>query len=158
MAVAVGRLFMERLTRIFYLTIALTFAVFIILPCQVSADMEYAVLFWYGCEADGHLGRPTAFASWYEPPSIPLVVRADWPGIALHGYAPGTRVRITVVGLPEWTTSWPELSGIVGNSVTAYVADRPGGEYGDAWPATFLALTNGRLWIGKLYVEIEVIE
>jgi len=126
-------------------------------PAPVVADDGVVPLFWYGSTNDNHLGRETAFASWWEPPDIPLVVRDDWPGVALNGWAPGTWVWITVVGVPEWGRGWLDEQ-LVGNSILAVVADRPGGEYGDAWPETFSALTNGRLWIGKLYVEIEVIE
>lgn len=110
--------------------------------------------YYYGTEDDGHLGRPTAFASWWAPPVIPLEVRGDWLGVALAGYRPGTRVRITVMALPSW--AWDELEDVVvGRSVLAVVADRPGGDYCDTWPATFRVLTGGRMWIGKVYVEIE---
>ena len=147
---------MERLTYIICLATILAFAAFIALACRVSADTEHTVLFWYGSSDDGHLGRPTAFASWWViPEDIPLVVRDDWPGVALRGYAPGTKVRITVVGVPEWGRGWLDEQ-LIGNSTLAVVADRPGGPYGDAWQWTFQQLAP--LWVGKLYVKIEVAE
>ncbi len=128
-------------------------------PGIAVADPGPTPLFHYGI-GDGHLYRPTAFAeSWTRPDWVPDRVLRDWPGIALAGLAPGTRVRITVVGLPGWAASWPELDDVIGRSTIAYVSDRPGENwYGDAWPVTFLALTNGRLWVGKLYVKYEVWE
>jgi hypothetical protein len=137
---------------------SLAIALMLLWPALVVAD-DGITLYWYGDESDGHLGRETAFASWYCPPTnVPLTVRADWLGIALNDFRPGAEMIITVVGMPAWARTWPELEEVIGNTVVAYVADRPGGEYGDAWRATFSALTNGRLWIGKLYVEIEEVK
>jgi len=135
----------------------LVLALALIWPAPVMADDGIVSLYWYGADSDCHLGRETAFASWWEPPSIPLLVRDDWHGVALNGLAPGAWVRITVVGVPEWGRGWLDEK-LIGNFTLAVVADRPGGEYGDAWPATFSALTNGRLWIGKLQVKIEIVE
>lgn len=127
----------------------------VVVPVAAHADPGPTPipLYYYGTEGDGHLGRETAFATWWSPPQVPLTVCPWWPGIALNGWPPGARVRITVVGLPRWAVSWPELASVIGNSTIAYVADRPGGEYGDAWLATFQQLAP--LWVGKLYVMVE---
>lgn len=114
-------------------------------------------LYWYGTDDDGDLYRSTAFASWHEPPpNVPLTVRPDWRGVALNGWVPGARVRITVVNQPTWTATWHELDDVVGRSTIAYVADRPGGDFGDAWPATFQELAP--LWVGRLEVVVESAE
>jgi len=121
-----------------------------------GADPGPIPLFHYGV-GDGQLYQPTAFAeSWTRPDWLPDRVLRNWPGIALAGLPPGTQVRITVVALPGWAESWPELDSVVGRSAVAYVADRPGDDwYGDAWWATFNQLAPG--WVGKLWVEYEVL-
>lgn len=58
-----------------------------------------------------------------------------------------------MVGLPAWAESWPELDRLIGRSTVAVVADRPGGQYADAWWITFWKLAPP--WVGVLYVEIE---
>jgi len=130
--------------------IGLALALALLMAGQASADGPLP-LYHYGVN-DGHLGRPTAFAdSWQRPVWVPDRVRDDWPGIALQDYPPGTRVRITVVAVPRWGRGW--LDHLVGRSTVAVVADRPGGDYADAWWLTF-----GRLapqWVGKLYVRVE---
>jgi len=128
-----------------------------LLARRVEAASEHMPLFWYGSEGDGKLGAPTAFADrWDRPTWLWDTVRDDRPGVALAGYAPGTWVRITVISMPSWASSWPELEGVVGRSVVAVVADRPGASwYADAWPLTFRRLAP--LWVGKLYVRIEVL-
>ena len=121
----------------------------------VNADTAIPCYF-YGTLGDGHLYRPTAFASWYFPPDIPLTVQPDFPGIALAGYAPGTLVKLTIVDLPDW--AWEELRNeLIGRSVIAAVADRPGGCVCDMWPQTFRLLSGNRLWIGLMYVTMQVI-
>lgn len=121
-------------------------------PRQAGADPGAIPLYHYGV-GDGNLGRPTAFAeSWLRPSWVPARVLRHWPGIALREYPPGTVVRITVVGVPEWGKGWLD-DELKGKSTLAIVADRPGGAYADAWWSTF-----GRLaphWVGKLWVEIE---
>ncbi len=103
---------------------------------------------WYGL---GHLGRETAFASWWDKPAIPLTVRDS----SLKGLAPGTWVRLTVMDLPSW--AWPGLrEEMIGKSVLAVVADRPGGCDCDMWPETFRRLSGGRLWVGRLEVEVSL--
>lgn len=90
---------------------------------------------------------------------MPSVVCKYWPGIALSSLPPGTAVRITVIGLPTWADTWPELDDIVGNTAVAFVADRPGEDwYADAWPVVFKALSGDRLWVGRLYVSIQLWE
>ena len=126
-------------------------------PLVVRADADTEIpLFHYGV-GDGKLGAPTAFAeSWKRPTWVPDKVKRDWPGVAIADLPPGTLVRITVVRLPSWADSWPELDGVIGRSTTAFVADRPGeSRYADAWWGVF-----GRLaphWVGVVYVRIEVI-
>ena len=111
-------------------------------------------LYHYGTVSDGNLHRPTAFATWWEPPAnVPLTVRHDFAGVALSGWKPGAEVIITVVALEEWTETWPELDSVIGNSAIAVVADRPGEDwYGDAWRLTFSRLAP--LWVGKLWVVV----
>lgn len=137
--------------------IMLAVVLLLLCPGWAGADPGPISLFFYGV-GDGHLYQPTAFAeSWMRPDWVPDRVLPDWPGIALAGLPPGTRVRVTVVGLPEWAESWPELDSVVGRSTIAYVADRPGEDwYGDAWWATFGQLAPH--WVGKLYVEYEICE
>jgi len=117
---------------------------------------HYRDCYYYGTEQDGHLGKPTAFADWRDgsvPGWLPLEVRDDWPGVAVRGLRPGAVVRLTVVDLPGWAGD--ELRAeLVGRSILAVVADRPGGDYVDCWPLTFSRLTGGRTWVGKVYVEI----
>jgi len=111
--------------------------------------------YYYGTFEDGHEGKPTAFASWHSVPRwLPLEVRPDWPGVAVQGYPPGTFVRLTIEGLPGWASE--ELrEALIGRSVVAVVADRPGGDYVDCWPTTFARLTGGRMWVGLVYVAVE---
>jgi len=146
---------MIRLARNLCLAGALAFVLMFLLAQSAAADTEFTTLFWYGAETDGHLGAPTAFADrWDRPTWLWRTVRDDRPGIALCGYEPGAAVRITVVGTPGWTKSWPELDGLAGRSTVAYVADRPGEcWYADAWSWTFGRLAP--LWIGRLFVKIE---
>ena len=129
---------------------------FSIVPSVVSANNPIPCYF-YGTETDGYLGKATAFATWWFPPNIPLAVRDDYLGIALAGYEPGARVELTVVDLPDW--AWEGLrEELIGRKVIAVVTDRPGSsEYVDAWPATFWALSGGRMWIGQLFVQIQVL-
>lgn len=136
------------------LILSLALALILLWQHGVGADPGSIPLFHYGV-GDGHLYRPTAFAeSWTRPDWVPARVLRDWPGIALAGLPPGTRVRITVVGLPGWAASWLELDSVIGHSTIAYVADRPGDDYyGDAWWWTFGQLAPH--WVGKLYVKIE---
>ena len=124
-----------------------------ILPTVAYADPGTIPLFHYGT-GDGNLHQPTAFAkSWMRPDWVPDRVLKDWPGIALAEYPPGTKVQITVVGLPKWAASWPELDNVIGRSTIAYIADRPGASwYGDAWGWTFNQLAPH--WVGKLWVEV----
>jgi len=80
-----------------------------LMPLPASADPGVTPLFHYGVD-DGKLGEPTAFAeSWMRPLWVPAVVCKHWPGVAIAGLPPGTLVRMTVVGLPSWADSWPEL-------------------------------------------------
>jgi len=129
----------------------------LIWPPTVAADPGPTPLFHYGTKDRHHL-RLTAFAeSWTRPSWVPDRVLRNWPGVALSGLPPGTCVVITVVGLPEWAASWPELDSVIGNSTIAYVVDRPGEKwYGDAWELTFRRLAP--LWVGKLYIKYEVCE
>ena len=139
-----------------WLLIALMVLTLLLLWCgKAEADPGTVPLFWYGGESDGKLGAPTAFAdSWTRPWWLWPTVRDDRLGIALVGYEPGTWVRVTVVGLPGWASSWPELWEVIGNSTIAVVADRPGAEwYADGWKFTFSRLAP--LWVGVLDVEIE---
>ena len=127
--------------------------VFLITANVVSADNPRIPCYFYGNETDGHLWKETAFATWWWPPPIPLIVRPDFMGIALAGYLPGTLVKIEIVGLPSW--AWEALrEELIGRAVVAVVADRPGGCACDMWPLTFSRLTGGRMWVGLLYVKI----
>ena len=138
------------------LVVGLALLALFLLVARADADPGAMPLYHYGI-GDGHLGQQTAFAeSWMRPAWVPDRVRRDWPGVALRGYPPGTAVRLTVVGLPEWADTWPGLSdAVVGCSTVAFVADRPGGPYGDAWWGVFGELAPH--WVGKVYVEIEVL-
>ena len=128
-----------------------------IMPSMVSADSPVLPCYFYGTETDGYLGKATAFATWWFPPNIPLVVRDDYLGIALAGYEPGTRVELTIVDLPDW--AWEELrEELIGRKVIAVVTDRPGSPaYADTWPATFWALSGGRMWVGKLLIQVQAL-
>lgn len=124
---------------------------------ETGADPGIMPLFHYGI-GDGKLGAPTAFAeSWMRPSWVPDVVRRDWPGVAISDLPPGTAVRMTVVGLPSWADTWPELNDVIGNTVVAFVADRPGEDwYCDAWWEVFGKLAPH--WVGRVDVRIEVID
>lgn len=129
----------------------------LLLPASASADPGTIPLYHYGTD-DGNLGKPTAFAgSWQGSNWLWRTVRDDKPGVALPYLAPGTWVRLTVVDIPAWAYTWPELVELIGNSTLAVVAGRPGKRwYGDAWKLTFERLAP--LWVGKLYVEVQVVE
>lgn len=148
---------MRSVASLLCLIVTILFLLLSTLLTRVGADPGIMPLFFYGV-GDGKLGNPTAFAeSWMRPSWVPPVVRKHWPGIAIADLPPGTKVKITVAGLPSWAKSWPELDEVIGNSTVAYVADRPGaGWYCDAWWGTF-----GRLaphWVGRIEVRIEVID
>lgn len=136
--------------------IALVLCLLLILAtARVRADPGEVPLYHYGI-GDGKLGKPTAFAeSWTRPLWVPSTVQRNWPGIALADLPPGTLVKITVVGLPNWADTWPELDALLGRMAFAYVADRPGGAYADAWWEVFGCLAPH--WVGVLYVEIMVV-
>jgi len=122
----------------------------------VSADSMWPC-YYYGTAEDGHEGSPTAFASWHSVPWwLPLEVKPNWFGVAAQGYAPGTIVRLTIVDLPEWASE-KLRKALIGRSILAIVADRPGGDYVDCWPRTFSRLTDGRMWVGLVYVAVREI-
>jgi len=143
-------------TRRFALALALALAL-TLGPVYAGPPPTPIPLFNYGVGSDGNLHRPTAFATWWEPPAnVPLTVRPDWPGVALSGWRPGAEVIITVVGVPEWGKGWLDKL-LIGNSTIAVVADRPGEDwYGDAWRLTFSRLAP--LWVGRLWVKIEAVK
>lgn len=134
---------------------ALAVVLALLWSATAAADPGPIPLFHYGV-GDGNGYQPTAFAeSWMRPGWVPDRVLRNWPGVALSGLPPGTRVKLTVVGLPKWAATWPELGSVIGNSTIAYVADRPGEKwYGDAWRLTFSRLAP--LWVGRLEVEYEI--
>ena len=148
---------MKRLMHFPYPLAFATLLLLVFLTGHAGADPGVMPLYFYGV-GDGKLGEPTAFAeSWMRPSWVPAVVCKHWPGVAISGLPPGTKVRMTVVGLPAWTGSWPELSELVGNTTVAYVADRPGRAwFADAWWRTFGELAPH--WVGVVYVRIEVME
>jgi len=134
---------------------ALAVALLLLCPWMLEGSPGPTPLFHYGV-GDGNEGRPTAFAeSWARPGWVPDRVLRGWPGVALAGLPPGTCVVITVVGLPGWASSWPELDSVIGRSAIAYVVDRPGESwYADAWELTFARLAP--LWVGRLEVEYAI--
>ena len=135
--------------------ICLAVVILTLLLVQSASADECTTLFWYGGGSDGHLGSATAFADrWDRPTWLWRKVRDDRLGIALCGYEPGAVVRITVITVPGWASTWPELDAVIGRSTIAYVADRPGEcWYADAWLLTFGRLAP--LFVGKLHVKIE---
>lgn len=120
---------------------------------MASADRVWPC-YYYGTPEDGHEGSQTAFATWHSAPRwLPLEVKSDWQGVAVQGYAPGAIIRLTIVDLPGWASD--ELRDeLIGRSVLAVVADRPGGDYVDCWVSVFGRLTGGRMWVGKVYVTV----
>jgi len=137
------------------LALAFLVATLLFLVTNAVADPGSIPCYYYGFEEEG---KPTAFAeSWQRPEWVSPFVRTDRMGIAVKDLRPGTIVRLRIVRLPSWADTWPELADLVGNTVLAVVSDRPGGDFVDCWPATWAALTGGRYWLGKVYVEVEVV-
>ena len=137
-------------------------AVLLVLCLPAHVEAEGTPAWYYGWYDDYYGEHPAAW--WHGYYALPHRVNTTFMGVATGDWSIpfGTRLCITVVGVPRWAQGEKEIEALVGRAAIGVVVDRmaPGYEGAiDCWPALFQELASPQ-WrrIGKLYVEYHICE
>lgn len=121
-----------------------------------SPEVEGGLCTYYGTMTDGYLAKRHAASWWGQTcPRFQETVDDSRFGVATRSRAIPfcTRLELRIIDLPKWAR--PELSGLIGNTVTVTVIDRLPWDAPvdfDLWAAAFAVLAGSSTMRDRLGV------